>query len=409
MPMEYVPYVAIMAAFALIYLPRQIVSREMNRLEGGYDNQEPRAQQAKLEGVGRRALAAHHNSFEAFAPFAAGVLAAVQRSANAAAVASICIAFVVVRSIYILAYLRDRGGLRSGAWSVGMIAIAALMGLAIAGCRSSEPSSELQPAVRERTTLPPSTTVAHEPAPPPSASDLVSDGKHWRIATAHGPIHVWVPRGYNPKRAELVLYVHGFYTNVDEAWDEHHLPYQFAASAIDAMFVACEAPAGLEEAVSWPELEPLLAAVEAGIGQPRPKRRIVALGHSGAYRTLLGWLADTNLDTVILLDAAYGEIESYKNWVNASTKHRLIDVGDDTKQWTEELHKELPATVTLDEFPPVEDEIPKEAARAKILYIRSTMGHFPLVTGGIAIPMVLRTLRGKKLLDVPLAELVETP
>ena len=205
-----------------------------------------------------------------------------------------------------------------------------------------------------------------------------------------------------------MIYVHGLYTKVDGAWDEHNLPHQFAASTINAMFIACEAPSSLGEAVAWTSMSELLATVDAAIADVRqPRRRIVAVGHSGAYRTLLHWLTDETLDTVVLFDAAYGEIESYRSWVTAKPRRRLIDVGDDTKKWTEELHKKLPDTVILEDFPPVEQEIPAAVARAKILYIRSTMGHFPLVTGGIALPMVLRTLRMRKLLDVPLAELVD--
>ena len=86
-------------------------------------------------------------------------------------------------------------------------------------------------------------------------------------------------------------------------------------------------------------------------------------------------------------------------------KRRLIDVGDGTKANTDRLHATLPSFV-LDGFPSIEDELPKEARRAKVVYIRSTMGHFPLVTSGEAIPMILRTLRAKKLLDVPLADLL---
>jgi hypothetical protein len=285
---------------------------------------------------------------------------------------------------------------------------AALIGwLALMGCNSDEhrtrskvPLDEPDPAIT-------SSTTAHEQAPPPTVTELVTSGKHWRLDTAHGPVHVWIPRGYNEKRAETVVYVHGFYTHVDQAWKEHHLDSQFAASAINAMFVACEAPSTMTEPVSWSSITELLDAVEQGIGQPRPKRRIVAVGHSGAYRTLLGWLDEPVLDTVVLLDAAYGEIEAYRTWVLAAPRHRLIDVGDDTKQWTEQLHAELPTTVILDDFPKVEDEIPKSAAKAKILYIRSSLGHFPLVTGGVALPMVLRTLRAKRLLDVPLAEILD--
>ena len=131
--MIYVPYCAILAAFLLIYVPRQVVSGEMKKQDGGYNNNDPRAQQARLEGLGRRALAAHQNAFEAFAPFAAAVLAAMQRSPHRDAIVGACIAFVVVRTVYMIAYLGDKATLRSGMWGLGMLATGTLMVLAIVG------------------------------------------------------------------------------------------------------------------------------------------------------------------------------------------------------------------------------------------------------------------------------------
>jgi uncharacterized MAPEG superfamily protein len=124
---HYVPYIAICIACAQIYLPRQIVSHEAKKLAGGYDNHDPRGQQQKLEGLGKRALGAHHNGFEAFAPFAIGVLACAQRGVRVELVAWIAIAFVVARSAYIAAYLADNAKLRSMLWGVGMTATAALL------------------------------------------------------------------------------------------------------------------------------------------------------------------------------------------------------------------------------------------------------------------------------------------
>jgi uncharacterized MAPEG superfamily protein len=131
--MIYVPYIALVAAFALIYLPRAVVTVEMSRLEGGYNNNDPRGQQAQLAGRGRRALAAHHNAGEAFAPFAAGVLAALQRSSKLDVIAWFCIAFVVVRTVFMAAYLADKATLRSSMWALGMVCITALMVIAIIG------------------------------------------------------------------------------------------------------------------------------------------------------------------------------------------------------------------------------------------------------------------------------------
>ncbi|MCW5802225.1 MAG: hypothetical protein KIT31_07540 [Deltaproteobacteria bacterium] len=264
----------------------------------------------------------------------------------------------------------------------------------------------VDPPVRPTRPAMQSTSVVREPPPQPTASELVAEGQHWRLTTPRGPVHVWIPKGYRARGAETIVYVHGFYVNVDQAWEDYHLPRQFAAATINAAFIACEAPSGPTQAVSWTKLGPLLDAVEEGIAQKLPRRRIVTVGHSGAYRTLLGWLDEPLLDTVVLFDAAYGDIEKYRTWVNGGPKRRLIDVGDDTRAWTDELHRRLPESVILDGFPSVDEGIPPAAAKAKVLYIKSTLGHFPLVTGGIALPMILQTLRARKLLDIPLANLV---
>lgn len=131
--MLHVPYIAIAVAFALIYLPRQIVTLEMRKQDGGYNNRDPRAQQARLDGLGRRALGAHQNAIEAFAPFALAVLAALQRGVATSTVAYLSIAFVVVRTGYMIAYLADKASVRSSLWALGIGAVSALMILAAIG------------------------------------------------------------------------------------------------------------------------------------------------------------------------------------------------------------------------------------------------------------------------------------
>jgi hypothetical protein len=251
--------------------------------------------------------------------------------------------------------------------------------------------------------------TAHEAPAPVTLSELVARGHHWRLDTKHGPVHVWAPGGYDPKRAETIVYVHGYYVHIDDAWQNYHLGTQFASSAINALFIAPEAPSGPGEQVSWDSLDDLLDTVQQGLGDQVPRKRVVTVGHSAAYRTLLGWLDEPVIDTVVLVDAAYGEIDQYKKWVLATEDHRLIDIGDDTREWTDKLHAELPDSYVLDQFPSVEDGLPREAAHARIVYIKSNLGHFPLVTGGVALPMILSTLRAKRLVRQPLAEILDSP
>ena len=87
---------------------------------GRYDNRDPRGWQAKLEGMPKRAHAAHLNSFEAFPLFAAGVLAALFVGVPQGRVDALAIAFVVLRLAYGGTYLADIHLLRSALWFGGI-------------------------------------------------------------------------------------------------------------------------------------------------------------------------------------------------------------------------------------------------------------------------------------------------
>jgi uncharacterized MAPEG superfamily protein len=111
----------IVAAWAVVYLTKLPVAVAMHQA-GGYDNRHPRAQQSTLTGWGARALAAHQNGFETFAPFAAAVLVAHAVGAPAGFVAGLAVLFVVSRVAYVACYLADLSSLRSAVWGVGWVA-----------------------------------------------------------------------------------------------------------------------------------------------------------------------------------------------------------------------------------------------------------------------------------------------
>ncbi|GAC1351336.1 MAG: MAPEG family protein [Polyangiales bacterium] len=128
------PIESVLASFVLIYIPRIFVARAQARDPAGYDNRNPRDQQLRLDGLGKRAQGAHQNSFEAFAPFAAAVLSTYATGAvdrYPLAMTALPIAFVLVRSLYIVLYLADRHTLRSAVWTVGMLLVASIFILAV--------------------------------------------------------------------------------------------------------------------------------------------------------------------------------------------------------------------------------------------------------------------------------------
>ena len=121
-----VPFLCIIAAWLLIWVPRMVVAAAQSKMPGGYDNAHPRDQQAKLEGWGKRAQGAHMNAFEAFAPFAAAVFVAHLAHGDEKKAAMLAVAFVVLRAIYTALYLANLDKLRSTVWIAGFAATGGL-------------------------------------------------------------------------------------------------------------------------------------------------------------------------------------------------------------------------------------------------------------------------------------------
>jgi hypothetical protein len=128
----------------------------------------------------------------------------------------------------------------------------------------------------------------------------------------------------------------------------------------------------------------------------------VTIVHSAGHRTLDAWLDEARLDTIVLVDAAYGELSRYRRWLHRSRLHRLIDVGSETRWQTDPFHRSLPAPHVVEGFPPPEaGTLPEDVRDARILYIRESRGHMELVTDGVVLPMLLRALRAPLIGDQP--------
>ncbi|RPE75972.1 MAPEG family protein [Vulcaniibacterium tengchongense] len=129
-------YACILIAALLPYLWTAIAKALGER----YDNRDPRAWQARQQNPrSQRAYAAHLNAFEAFAPFAAGVLMAQSAGVGEARVAALAVAFVALRVLHGLCYLAGWHRTRSLVWLGGLSCVLALMlsaTLAFAGARA---------------------------------------------------------------------------------------------------------------------------------------------------------------------------------------------------------------------------------------------------------------------------------
>jgi hypothetical protein len=204
---------------------------------------------------------------------------------------------------------------------------------------------------------------------------------------------VWAPAKYDRASAGIIVYVHGYFTDVDRAWRRHRLARQFAESGINALFIACEAPDGPRDDVKWSSVTQLLEAVASGLEDSLPDGRLIVVGHSGAHRTMSTWLAEDPIGTIVLVDALYGEMPVFREWLDADEDRRLIDAAALTRRWTDQLHADLPDTLVFKRFPPPRTGRLVGARHARVVYVHSQHDHMSLVTGGVALPMLLRAVQ----------------
>ncbi len=214
----------------------------------------------------------------------------------------------------------------------------------------------------------------------------VAQERHLRLETDNGAVHVFQPRGYDPRTAGTVFYVHGYYDDVDDAWDEHQLKRQFDQSGKNALFIAIEAPKGETEDVRWKSQVALHQTLKSyGIELPRGPKAAVA--HSGGFRTVRAWLWENQLDHVVLLDGLYNAEDQFGAWAatRSAPASLVLVAGAGTRERTEKL------IAARDDVATVESH---DAARpdARIAVVRSNVGHMEMVTRVSVIPAVLQWL-----------------
>ncbi|MEO8699039.1 MAG: hypothetical protein ABI867_03315 [Kofleriaceae bacterium] len=228
---------------------------------------------------------------------------------------------------------------------------------------------------------------------------VIVPGNHTRLDTVHGAVHVWVPEGYNAETATLVVYIHGYFVEVDDAWWAHGLPEQFGAAGINALFVVPESPSGSYDRVRWESITDLALTIEDSIGEKMPKGRRVVIGHSGAYRTMANWLSDPNLDMVVMLDAGYGPHEPFIEWARKERNHRLISLSTMTTYWGNAVHRALGSRV-IDDFSTLGPRTLESLSRERLVHVHAPgLDHWQVVTVGLNV--TLQMLRAVKLAPAP--------
>lgn len=209
---------------------------------------------------------------------------------------------------------------------------------------------------------------------PPAASRPLADGRHARVVTENGPLHLWCPDGVEPEL--LVVYVHGYYDTVDDAFRDHGLIEQFRASEVRALFVLIDGPTSRHEPVRWTRFAPLRRALERYAERALPER-VVALGHSGGNRTLRAWTTERVVTDLVLLDAFYGDPAPWTAFLSTVPGGQVELVGALTFRKAEGWRRALPA-----------------ALQRRVVQAPADTDHMGVVTDGVWIPRVLRRRAG---------------
>jgi hypothetical protein len=218
-------------------------------------------------------------------------------------------------------------------------------------------------------------------------------GEDLRIETRHGPIHVWRPENYDSRTAGLVIYVHGYFTSVDQTWTDDHLAAQFRDSSRNALFIAIEAPQSMEEDVSWKSLEDLLRTVEERAPFSLPRGPLVIVGHSAAYRTILMWLHDPRIQGVILLDALYTGEAEFRLWLLPrphTRPRRMVLVAYDTWPQSNHFSRHIYGTARRRSIPANAAGFTPRENQSRLLFLRSQYDHNEMINNGKVIPVLLQ-------------------
>lgn len=111
---------------AAVFLPLAWVGIAKSNVEN-FSNDYPRAAMARAEGRGLRAWWAEQNAFEAFPPFAAGVIIAhATGGAEQITIDVLAGLFILARILHGLFYINDKGLPRSFAWLAGFACVIGL-------------------------------------------------------------------------------------------------------------------------------------------------------------------------------------------------------------------------------------------------------------------------------------------
>ena len=168
---------------------------------------------------------------------------------------------------------------------------------------------------------------------------------YWEDRTYHDSrVLLHIPRGFDLRRpAMMVIFLHGHGATLErDVWQRQRVPEQVSEAGVNAVLVAPQLASDAADSSAGKLWEPdgfqrFLdeASVELAKadGDPRSKAYfdrlpIVIVAYSGGYMTAASCIrhsgAGSRVRGVILLDALYGDMDTFANWISTREKSFFV-------------------------------------------------------------------------------------
>ena len=234
-------------------------------------------------------------------------------------------------------------------------------------------------------------TMANAPYPHASRADGFTNGDKSFPKEPHyvdSTVALFIPKGYKPgARTDLLLYFHGHSNSVRKSLDQYRLREQVCAAGKNVILVCPEGPKDAGDSGGGKLEEPgglqrLVAEVidklhAEGKIPGKQVGRVCLAGHSGAYRVIsfcveVGGL-DAQVSDVCLLDASYGRLDAFVEWVARHPAGRLFSIftehlADENKDLMTRLGERKVEFTRLENLPPDAEPLRKP----RIVFLATT-------------------------------------
>ncbi len=211
-------------------------------------------------------------------------------------------------------------------------------------------------------------------------------------------VAVFVPSGFRSTGpTDLVLFLHGWFSSIDDAEQRFDLYRQFAASRVQALLVvpelALNAPDSfggkLEDKGGFARfVDELLGQLAArGVIRSRAVGRIVLAGHSGAFEAIGAILRNGDLAVsikeVVIFDGLYAYTNQFRRWIEDSAGTFVTVMAADGEETTsvDALMDLLRGDGVAFRAAPDDPQDDAEDLASRVVFLKSSSDHYGVVSG----------------------------